>query len=191
VGNFYTNFALRGPTQDQIVEFLRAQQRTAYVTPTVSGITVVCDERCDEQDFAVIEEFGLKLSESLACALLAVLNHDDDVLFYWLFSHGVLEDDYNSAPSYFDDAAPSPPRGGDTKKLCEAFAAKENTDRVEAILRTDSLAEDGYVFAIQRHMELAHALQLPAFSVGVGFNYLEAGELPQGLRSTDLVRVAV
>ncbi|HYJ48238.1 MAG TPA: hypothetical protein VEV81_16615, partial [Pyrinomonadaceae bacterium] len=125
MGNFYTNVTLRGPDQDSIAEHLTRQQRTAYVSPTVDHCTVVYDEECESQDTQVLEQLAAGLSERFGCPALAVLNHDDDILWYKLFEAGRLADEYDSAPAYFDEEAESSePKGGDALKLCRTFKAE-------------------------------------------------------------------
>ena len=60
---------------------------------------------------------------------------------------------------------------------------------VERILRKTG-DEDGYVFEVMRHADLAEALGISAFGVGASFGYItEAGELPEGLEEEDLIKV--
>jgi hypothetical protein len=79
------------------------------------------------------------------------------------------------------------PEGGDAKKLCAAFEANMITE-VEAILRKPSVDEDGYVFAFERHADLAGTLGIPPFGVGASFSSISNGELPEELTAKDLVR---
>jgi hypothetical protein len=59
---------------------------------------------------------------------------------------------------------------------------------VEAILRNPAaFGDDAYIFASERHEDLAHALGLPLFSVGLGFNYVREGDAPEGLDLGDLI----
>src|SRR6185295_19778108 len=151
---------------------------SAYVTPTTAGFTIVCDERCEEQDIDVLESLASGLSADLNCPALALLNHDDDVLIYKLYSNGKLVEEHNSSPTYFDpDAEPSNPSGGNAKTLCQVIGNPENVAEVERILRKSSHENDGYVFEIERHEALVGALGLPPFSVGLGYTYIEQDEI--------------
>ena len=188
MGNFYTNITLRSH-QARVIEVLEREERTAYVTPTVNGCTIVCDEECDEQDTDVLEELAALLSRELSCVTFAVLNHDDDVLIYWLYENGTLSDHYDSAPGYFsgDDDEPS---GGDAYRLCRAFGVPDQVAEVEDVLRTPSFSEDEhYLFAIERHLDLIEALGIPLFAAGIGYTYLHRGETFEGLDRASLRHV--
>src|SRR6185436_9698654 len=102
---------------------------------------------------------------------------------------GELSDDYNSCPGYFDsDAEPGGPEGGDAEKLCAAFGTEKMND-VSAILeRVGNTGEGGYTFESERHAALAEALDIPQCSVGFGFTNIEAGEIPDGMESSDFRR---
>jgi hypothetical protein len=187
LGNFYTNYTLKGPTQQAVGAALAG--RSAIVTPVQDECVVVFDEQSDEQDPAVITELASRLSRELHCPVLAVLNHDDDIFWYRLYLSGELADEYDSSPGYFDaEEEPSTPSGGDPHKLCTAFGVNDVTE-VEGILRKSSYDEGGYTFAVDRHADLARVLGIPLFGVGAGFRYVSEGELPEGLSEDDLLRV--
>lgn len=186
MGNFYTNYTLRGPSPQAVVE--RLTGRRTIVTREERGCVVVFDQESEEQDGHVIAQFAAFLSREFGCPVLAVLNHDDDILWYQLYLEGVLEDEYDSSPGYFDESVESStPVGGDAQKLCNAFGSNA-VAKVETILRKSFEDEGGYTFAVERHADLASALGIPAFGVGMGYSEVEAGELPEGLTEGDLYR---
>lgn len=186
MGNFYTNFTLRGPSQKAVATALSG--RAVFVTREHNGCVVVFDEQSDNQDTQVIAELGSDLSCKFNCPVFAVLNHDDDILWYLLYEGGHLVDEYDSTPGYFDpNAEPSPPKGGDAGKLCRAFGVNAVMD-VDRILHTSTFEDDGYAFAFERHADLARALGLPSFVAGGGFRGISEGELPEGLDESDLLR---
>ena len=185
MGNFYTNYTLRGPTQQQVVTALEG--RSAFVTPQESGCVVVYDEESDSQDMEVLSSLAGRLSEELHCAVLAVLNHDDDILWYQLHHNGELQDEYNSSPDYFEDVEEtSGPSGGNAERLCRAFGSRKIAE-VKSIL--ENSGENAYVFAVERHEHLVRALGIPLFSVGKGYSYIADGEVPEGLSEEQLMRV--
>ncbi|EEF61670.1 hypothetical protein [Pedosphaera parvula] len=185
MGNFYTNYTLKGPSQQEVADFLKG--RRAIVTPNEEDCVVVFDEQSDEQDQEQITELGTKLSAEFRCPVLAVLNHDDDIFWYQLYEKGKVTDEYDSSPSYFDSDAESitPPTGGDAQRLCAAFGGGDE-EEVESILRKE--AGEGYTFAVERHADLVGVLGIPDFGVGFSYEAFEAGECPEGINPKELIR---
>lgn len=156
MGNFYTSITLRTINQQGIIEFLNSLERSAYILPPIKGYTIVYEVKCQEQDTNIISSLTAQLSRQFECVAFVVLNHDDDLLWYHLYSDGNLLDAYNSAPNYFDANPSSEPSGGNANKLCEVFQKPHSLKKVERILRgTD------YTFACERHKDLTKALGLP------------------------------
>ncbi len=182
MGNFYTNYTLRGPSQKSVAEALAG--RSAIVTPTQAGCVVVFDEESDEQNWEIIAELGSRLSGQFQCPLLAVLNHDDDILWYQLYLSGELVDEYNSEPGYFESGPGAGPEGGDAKRLCAAFDSSAVAE-VQKILKANT---DSYTFASERHMDLVGALGIASFGTGTGFETVSIGELPDDLSESELMR---
>ncbi len=167
MGNFYTNITLKGPQQEQVLEYLSSLKRSASVSPTINGLTVVLDEQCESQDITLLESLSADLSSKFDCPALAVLNHDDDILIYRFYKCGKLLDSYDSCPDYFSATdTPAGPTGGDAGILCAEFAPKKPESVLENILRK------AYVFAIDRHNDLVQSLGLSDFAIGLGFTYL-------------------
>jgi hypothetical protein len=192
MSNYYSNFTLKGPSQDKIVKVLRERGCNAYITPTTKDLTVVFDAQSDDQDMATVHELGAALSSQLSCAVLGMLVHDQNVLCYCLYRGGELVDSYDSCPSYFDvHASETPPSGGKPDVLCAAFAVPRSSHLVESILRAPHGGEgDGYELESERHGALVEALHLPNWCIGAGFNHIEEGDLPPDLEAADLVRVS-
>src|SRR5579859_7809756 len=99
MGHFYVSYTLRGPDPKSVAAVLAG--RSAIVSPSQANGVVVFDKESDEQDDKIIAELSSWLSGQLTCPLLAVLNHDDDILWYQLYLNGDLMDEYNSTPGYF------------------------------------------------------------------------------------------
>jgi len=174
MGAFYTSHTLRGPASSDVIAFLK--DRRAYVSTSGSPVTIVLDEDCESQDGQLLADLGARLSAHFRCPVLAVLNHDDDILYFELYEDGEKTDEYNSNPAYFgEDDAEEGPSGGDASRLAAAFGAI-NAEVIESILRRSD-----YVFETKRHFELAASLGIPAFAVGVGYRYADAGEFPPGV----------
>jgi hypothetical protein len=187
MGASYTNLTVRGATQRAVADLLAG--RRAVVAPAHEGAVVVFDER-SEQDQEVVSELAEHLSASLNAGVLALLVHDDDILWYRLYDAGQLADEYDSSPRYFDaDAEPSAPVGGDGARLAAVMGATHSA-ALDTVLRQSAYVEGGYVFESQRHSDLARLLGLPGFAVGTAFASFERGELPDGLSADDLVFTA-
>jgi hypothetical protein len=188
MGNFYVNFTMPGVARQAVADALAG--RRCVVTPEVNGAVVVFDEESEGQDQDLISKFAAEISVRLKCRVWAVLNHDDDILWYRLYAHGRLEDAYDSSPGYFE-ATPTAtgPAGGNASKLCAAFGA---TDRaaVERILRRPADGKNGYLFAVERHSALVRALKTSEFGVGTSFFTFDDPdeELPEGLTPEQVIR---
>jgi hypothetical protein len=190
MGSFYTNITLRTERHDDVVSLLRDEGREAFVSRPQRGCVVVYDRECEDQDIEVLKKLGGLLSTKLRCAALGVLNHDDDVLIYMLHDNGKLVDEYNSSPAYFDSGPGEPPEGGDASRLGSAFGIA-STGGIEEVLHMPNGggSGDGYIFESERHQALAEALGTPAIAVHTGFNYIEEGELPDGVDSDTFTRI--
>jgi len=187
MGNFYTNVTTRGPSQADIAALLRSLGRNAFLTPTTNAFTVVCDRECENQDTDLLASLALTLSTHLACPALAILNHDDDVLWYQLYDGGSLSDAYISSPEWWEDLAEAPPRGN-SEILCGHMGAPGDPARVKKVLARSTGAL-GYLFAIKRHVDLLKALGQPLFAAGLGYNYASRGDFTAGLMPEQLLLV--
>jgi len=173
MGSFYTSHVVHGASQPQILAWLK--QRPAYVSVTHGRTTVVLDAACESQDGEELAALASDLSTQFKCPVLALLNHDDDILYFELYENGEKTDEYDSSPGYFGEGDPEAgPAGGDAARLAKIFGVADSAP-IEATLRNPD-----YVFAMERHRDLAAALGLPEFSVGLGYTYVEAGDLPPG-----------
>lgn len=193
MGNFYVNFTVRHGDPEAVAAALAG--RSAFVTPAQGGCVVVADEEC-ERSGEGLDELAAELSRVLRCPVLAVMNHDDDILQYVLCERGEVTDRYDSFPNYFDEESDEDeeddeafvPDGGDAKRLCAAFGCQDH-GAVERVLRVSPLAEDGYAFAVERHEALAGALGIPTFAAGFGFGYAAEGDLNDDIDPAALISV--
>jgi hypothetical protein len=183
MGNFYVTFTARGNHQQRIADILRGARRRAFVLPPDSGFTVFTEEDSDLQSLGDIDTLGKKISAQVPAPVLAVLNHDDDVLRYWLFIDGAQVDTYDSAPGYFEDG-PSDPAGGNAQRLADFAGKPEAAPDVESVLRGSN-----FVFAFERHLELLTLLGLPHSAVGYGFRTLAENEIPENIPPESILRV--
>ena len=188
MGSFYTNVTLRTTDRDSVRQQLTAAGRRAYISPPMAGAVVVFDQACEEQDPTEVDALTSLLSQRCACPALAVVIHDDDIFWYGLYEKGALVDEYTSAPDYFEGGGASP-AGGDATRVCAAFARPGVEAELHGILHRAKDVADAYTFETERHAAFVQVLGLPSAAVGTGYNYLEAGELPDDLTLEELVRV--
>jgi hypothetical protein len=197
MGFFYSSVTRKGPAQDRVVNYLRQQQRDAYVSPTVGGITVVYDRECEGLKAEVLHAVTSDLSRAFDCPALVVYLFDDDFLWYALYQYGQCVDVYNSAPAYFDDNLAPEPSGGDVTTLCAAFGCEQAAQEVDALLHFEPLAEDAdgelvlpdtYLPAEQQHQALARALGLPAYCYSMGYYSIVGGNVPDDVDLSHLVK---
>ena len=171
---------------------MRRHRRAALVLPAIGGYIVVYDQACDNQDFDEVYALSLTLSRELACLVFAVLNYDDDLLWYCLHSGGELVDQYNSFPGYFDASTEIGPSGGDPEALCRAFAKSESLPKLDKLLRNPD-----YVTATEHHQAIAEVLGLPitiaqlSYSelVGEGSGNDELADRVSALSRADVAKV--
>lgn len=184
MGNFYVSHVVQTTDRESMGNLLTG--RNAFISPVHNGTVVVYDKEADTQDEEIIVDLAKLLSSKENTVVLATLNHDDDILAYWLFNRGIQIDAYNSMPDYFaDTAVPRGPIGGDAKILCESFGS-QSAEAVEQMLRSED-----YVFALDRHIDLVRALGLlPEFSY-MGYRHLAAGELSDGFEKSDFIELGV
>jgi hypothetical protein len=182
MGAFYVNYTVKGSDQKAVHRALFG--RNAFVSPERNGYVAVFDEESDNQNQKTIANLARQLSAGLSSTVLAVLNHDSDILWYQLYDRGTLRDEYNTWPDYWSQKPePVPPAGGDAKGLCAAFKCGDILE-VENTLRA---SRTKYPDATARHADLFRALELPSFGVGYGFAAIAQGHFPEGLSSSNLM----
>jgi hypothetical protein len=171
LGNFYTNITLARPAAAAVAE-LTALGRDAYVAD--AGETcVVYDRQCEEQDTQVLSALAEHLATRLDTWALAVLNHDDSILWFQCYARADLVAEYAN-------------RGGpraDVRALCRTLGRAGDVIAVWLVLRLP------FLFQVWRHQRLVRRLGLPGEAVGLGFTYLARGEVPAGLAPGRLIRV--
>jgi hypothetical protein len=176
MGKFYVNFSVKSTDVQQVAAVLREAGRKAIVSPPQAGYVVVYDEETDGQALSSIVQLGQWLSTSLNVPTIAVLNHDDRILRYWLFDKGVIVDAYDSRPDYFkkffldlneedDDELKEvdATQISRPEKLKDCLKSNLDLAKVKKILRNK------YPTETSRHQAFFTELGLPDWTVGVGF----------------------
>jgi hypothetical protein len=201
MGNWYTNVAVKGAQQSEVVATLEELGRRAYITPETSGWIVVYDQQTDEFDLGTLESLALTLSTRLSCTALASCNADDDVLWLALYENGSLSTRYASSRKAFEDGAEFPNLPETAQVLSRVFEKPAARDQVLRVLRKTrgilglvSLylrIGSAYVLEIQRHLDLTNLLGMPRATVGLGYTYVNRGETPEGMNREALRRTMV
>jgi len=186
MGRFYTNVTVKHSDAAKVARAVARLNRFAVIAPPVDGFVVVYDRASERQDDTIIK-FARTLSHQLEAVAFAVMNHDDDILYYWLFDCGAEKDTYNSCPWYFQDSADPLPQGGDARSLASLLGRSKAAKRVDDILHCDADPdmEGPYTWQTERHADLVEALGLPKWAVGYGYNYLAENDLPDGFPADD------
>ncbi|HEV7298219.1 MAG TPA: hypothetical protein VGN72_02560 [Tepidisphaeraceae bacterium] len=170
----YANLTLVGPSQADVVAYLKRLGTVAYVAPTYRNATVVYHE-----DLASQEPLAAELSQHFECPVLLVMTYATRVLLYVLFDKGQQVDAYVSEPHEdLTDGATAPP--GDPERVADMFSRPTAIRRLTTLLSKPGTEGNGYAYAANRHGDLCAALNLPTFAVNVGFASIEMGELPAG-----------
>jgi hypothetical protein len=200
MGNWYTNVAMKGPQQSDVVALLEELGRRAYVTPETSGWIVVYDQQTDDFDLSILESLALTLSARLSCTALACCNADDDVLWLALYENGILSTRYASSRKEFEDSDEFPNLKDTAQILARVFEKPEAKNEVVRVLRrTRGILgllrllkfRVAYIIEIQRHLDLSNLLGMPRAAVGLGYTYVNKGETPEGMDREALRRTMV
>jgi hypothetical protein len=173
MGAFYATVTTIGPPQDQVVAEVRSIR--SFVGPTRDGVTVMYPDMAalySDRNSDRVSPFWGQISKNLSSPVFIAAVADDDVFYYELWVKGELIDRY-----YFEHK----PSGGNVRKLCAIFSCK-NQDELATILSS----EDRYVYQSQRHLDVVKAIGLPHMSVNMGYDYIKAGETPQGVGRDEL-----
>lgn len=188
----YANITLKGPTAQDIMHELDNLGRSAFIAPTVDGLTTVFDMDSDEGDIDTLSALAEDLSSYFGCPVLAVQGSDEEMLQYRLFADGDLLDSYTSPVPARDlgETGMTKSVGGKADVLAQQFAAESSSEDVAEVLHCPD-DDCSFTLAVDRHLSLAELLGLPLYSVGFGFNHIESGEYPEELEEDDLLRLDV
>ena len=188
MGKFYVNFSIQSTDQQQIVTVLQNAGRLAIVSPAQSGYVVVYDEESDSQALPPIVQVGELLSKLVNAPTIAVLNHDDRILRYWLFEKGAIVDAYDSRPDYFNkffldlnEEDDDEMKDIDTTQISRPEKLKDCLKSNLDLAKTKKILRNKYPSETTRHRTFATELGLPDWSVGVG--YYDVGKLKKAIAS--------
>jgi hypothetical protein len=162
-GSFYSNIVVLSVNAENFVPSLLQMGITAYYV-LKNNIGVIFEDKIDEQSI----EYGAILSKNISTIFNSITVyttiHDSDVVFMYIYKNGQLIFSYNSAPGYFngDDL---PPQIENIDKLLLEY---KDIDKEEFI----NVLNSNEIFADDLHGDIARILDLPPYSVGFGYTYL-------------------
>jgi len=169
MGNFYTNITLRTSERAAVAEHMRAGHRSCFISPSRKGFTTVYDRLCENQDVHDIETLAIELSSRFHCTALAVLNHDDSILWVGVIRDGAWLTKYDSSKRF----------SGSAFKMAREFGVPALAPLVSLLMRLPML------FEVTRHEAIAAIIGIPNFSVGLGYEYLLRGDRPDGVNANE------
>ena len=172
MGNFYTSVSLKNATAAAAASEMRSLNRDAYVLQAGLDV-VVFDREADRQDTEVLAALAEHLATRLDTLSFAVLNHDDDVLWFQLYNRTELVTEYAN-------------RGGPRARVWALVTALASPKKCLPVWLT---LHRPYLFQVFRHRRLVRQLGLPLASVGSGFDYIARGELPPNTEESLLQQV--
>lgn len=173
MGNFYTNITVVGHGATACVKVLSDLRCEAYVVE-VNNFCVVYDRECDEQNTEVLAALTEHLATRLDTVTLAVLNHDDDILWLQLYDRSDLVAEYAN-------------RNGpktNIRALCRTLGKSHDFWLVWWLLCRP------FLFQFSRHDRLVKHFGLPEAAVGSGYTYISHGDIPIGVTEESIVRVS-
>src|SRR5258708_10828039 len=182
MGNFYANLAMRGVDPDGVASVLESHERTAFIA-TVGDSAFIYDERCDAQDLSESRTLARIVARERRISVLAVSNHDDDVLWIALADQRGAANVYDSYPGYFDGGSDQP-KLSSLSRLIAAFGAPRA--ELETLLRTPHGAIG---LEVERHRRLMSILTMNPDAAVFGYRYVAEGELEIALPSVSLRHV--
>ena len=207
MGASYVNITVKGRNHPEIAAFLRQSDRSAFVTPTTDGISVVYDSKllagCD---VVVAATLAGALASQFRCVTMLAYVFKSDFFVYVLYEAGREVDRYNSYPNYPEPVVRVPPIGGDAAKLCRAFGLDvprrlipdSPVVIIDRILRRYDLPDEadsygpvsrGFVYEDDRHRALLNALHLPEWIANTGYEMFSFAEYPTGFPAAGMVKV--
>ncbi|MCD4750669.1 MAG: hypothetical protein K8R59_14960 [Thermoanaerobaculales bacterium] len=184
MGVFYTNFSLQDVSADDVVRFLRDEGKVGVICPERNGWVAISLEETEGQHPLLVELAAKSFSQAFGCVVFAVLNHDDDVLAYWLANKGEVSDRYVSHPGLLE-GRDDPPEGGDSRVLSKIIGRPEAAAELDVVLSLRGIAE--CFSALEHHAALVRMLGLPPFTVGLDSS--GNSPMPDELDESEIIEV--
>lgn len=171
MGAFAVNLHVRTVDTAAVQRQVEAAGATDFrIAEPLRGWTTVYERRISDQDDTRIKELASDLSRGLDAACAAFLLHDSDIACYWLYDHGQLLDEFNSAPDYFEDASAEERRRvrGRPEVFQRYCRPGVTTDQIESVMRTSVIFADDIVSQLAEFLGIDPQRALADFRHGGG-----------------------
>lgn len=186
MGNFYTNIVTKGVPSGVLHAIVSSEPFASIVAPDVDGHSFVYGDFFGSGDSDAPARLAKTLSEAEGAEFALVsMNADDDLFIYQIWHAGARVDAYFSNPDAFEpnDLDAERPQG-DPSRLQSLFPF------IDAQAIRDVLDNAAYIFEFERHQDLFRLLHIPTGPAVADFEYLQNGEIPEGLDASRLIRIA-
>ncbi len=171
MGNFYTQILACGATQSRCFKVMHDLKRRSVIAPPHRDIVTVLDASAEAQDVEELDSVAYTLANRLSKPTIAVVNHNNDLLTFRIFGPDGFRGYCRSGMF----------RGGACKDLKTACRASCSAPAIWfAFVRP-------HPFQISRHAHLVRLLDLPPWSVGLGFRRLSQGECEREIPAEQLL----
>jgi hypothetical protein len=164
-GSFYSNIIVLSVENEKLLSVLLQMGITAYYI-CKDKISVIFEQKIDEQDIGYGINLTKDLSEKLNAITIYTTNHDSDILIMYIYKNGEELFFYDSDPGYFE-GEDLPPKIEYIDRLLLEYTDIDKNEFVN-ILNSDE------VFADDLHGKIVEVLNLPTYSIGLGYNYIVA-----------------
>ena len=160
----YANITVLGADSGSVVDAIKDMGLVAVVVSGKADAAVVCEKTMDSQDDVYGRNLARKLSKSLECVAVYMLNIDGAELLITMYAYGDKVLDYDSSPGHF--------KGLDRPPSIEGLENIENTFPNADTAKLRAALEAKHVPVDDRHVEIWNLLSLPYNAPGLGYHFL-------------------
>jgi hypothetical protein len=163
-GSAYANITVIGADSEAVVQAIKDMGLSAVVVRGKADGAVICEKTTDSGDDVYGRNLARKLSKSLECIAVYMLDIDAAELVLTTYAYGDQVFDYDSSPGHI--------KGVDRPPSIQGMENIENTfPNVDtATLRT--ALEAGHVPLEERRAQIWNLLSLPFNAPGLGYHNL-------------------
>jgi hypothetical protein len=163
MGTFYTQLWITDSSTQACAELMKSLGRRSVIGPSHRHLTPIFDAASDEQDLGEIDSLAMTASSEMGNWAIGILNHDNSQLVFRIFHKGVER--HHMQAGFFGSFDTS-----GSRDLCSAFNPKASQLFIALAMMRPRLFQSG------RHARLARILDIPRWSLGVGYRYIQRGE---------------